>query len=151
MKEMTKAINPVPMRTKTLREVSPTETPKEGTFRRLSDVEFKSKRERGLCFRCDEHELEVFEDACEEFRAVELQAIKVNDVVELSMNSVWGNSQFHCATLVKEEKLRVESTANYGIIMGIGTVVKGKGLCKGVRLQLTELSIVEELLALQLG
>lgn len=37
------------------------------------------------------------------------------------------------------------------VIMGTGTAVKGKGLRKGVYLQLAELLIVEEFLPLELG
>ena len=41
------------MRTITLRGVANGET-KEGPMRRLSDAEFQARKEKGLCFRCDE-------------------------------------------------------------------------------------------------
>ncbi|KAA0063178.1 ty3-gypsy retrotransposon protein [Cucumis melo var. makuwa] len=50
---------------------------------------------------------------------------------------------------LRESESRALPTMN--VIMGTGTAVKGKGLCKGVCLQLAELSIVEEFLPLELG
>lgn len=53
-KEMAKDAEAVPMRTITLRNVASARVQREGAFKRLTDVEFKSKKEKGLCFRCDE-------------------------------------------------------------------------------------------------
>ena len=43
-----------PMRTITLRGTSSEEARKEGPTKRLSDAEFQSRKEKGLCFRCKE-------------------------------------------------------------------------------------------------
>lgn len=44
----------VPMRTITLRGVTAAENRREGPTKRLSDAEFQSRREKGLCFLCVE-------------------------------------------------------------------------------------------------
>ncbi|TYK17139.1 putative retroelement pol polyprotein [Cucumis melo var. makuwa] len=46
--------NSAPMRTITLRSTGNGEAKREGPSKRLSDAEFKAKREKGLCFKCDE-------------------------------------------------------------------------------------------------
>ena len=43
-----------PMRMITLRGTSSGETKKEGLSRRLSDAKFQARKEKGLCFRCNE-------------------------------------------------------------------------------------------------
>lgn len=42
------------MRTITLKGVTAEDNRREGASKRLSDVEFQSRREMGLCFRCEE-------------------------------------------------------------------------------------------------
>ena len=42
------------MRSITLRGTSKEEVRKEGQTKRLSNVEFQSRKEKGLCFRCNE-------------------------------------------------------------------------------------------------
>ena len=46
--------------------------------------------------------------------------------------------------------IREETTA-YGVIMGTEVAVQGAGICKGVKLQLQNLQIMEDLLPLELG
>ena len=43
-----------PMRTITLRGTTGEEVRKTGPTKRLSDAEFQSRKEKGLCFRCNE-------------------------------------------------------------------------------------------------
>ncbi|KAA0033983.1 ty3-gypsy retrotransposon protein [Cucumis melo var. makuwa] len=112
-----KAGGTIPMRTITLRSSANGELKKEGPSKRLSDTEFKAKREKGLCFKCDEKyysghkckeiehgELRMFmvradnveEEIIEEdyYEQKELNMFEmeggVNAVVELSINSVVG-------------------------------------------------------------
>ncbi|XP_052185288.1 uncharacterized protein LOC127796925 [Diospyros lotus] len=59
------------------------------------------------------------------------------EVIELSMNSLLG--------LIREE------TTGYDVILGTGVAVQGAGICKGVKLQLQNLQIVEDFLPLELG
>ncbi|KAA0034820.1 ty3-gypsy retrotransposon protein [Cucumis melo var. makuwa] len=124
-----------PMRTITLREVATGDNRREGPTKRLTDVEFQARREKGLCFRCGEkyyarhrckskenkelrmllvkeggEELEIVEeeffDAETEMKQVEVQNVE-NLNIELSINS---------------------ETSNYGVILGSGTAVKVGGV-----------------------
>ncbi|XP_022154744.1 uncharacterized protein LOC111021922 [Momordica charantia] len=53
--------------------------------------------------------------------------------------------------LVDAFNLPLHETSNYGVIMGTGVVVRGKGICKGIILYLPELTIRENFLPLELG
>ena len=53
--------------------------------------------------------------------------------------------------LIKELKLPLECTSEYGILMGTGVAVKGKGVCQGVILTLQNSEIVEDFIPLELG
>jgi len=44
-----------------------------------------------------------------------------------------------------------EETASYGVIMDTGMEVQGAGICKGVKLSLQNIQIVEDFLPLELG
>ncbi|KAL0560207.1 hypothetical protein IC582_000607 [Cucumis melo] len=44
-----------PIRTITLRSANPKENRKEGLYKRLLDTEFQARKEKGLCFRCNEN------------------------------------------------------------------------------------------------
>ena len=43
-----------PIRTITLRSSNSGEVHKDGTSKRLTDIEFQARKEKGLCFRCNE-------------------------------------------------------------------------------------------------
>lgn len=53
--------------------------------------------------------------------------------------------------LVEELKIKQSETYNYGVIMGSGAAVKGKGICCGVVLELTGITVVEDFLPIELG
>ena len=53
--------------------------------------------------------------------------------------------------LVKELQLNTKETSNYGVILGSGTAVKGKGIYEAVELMLGDWKIVDEFLPLELG
>ncbi|KAL4025181.1 hypothetical protein IC575_013559 [Cucumis melo] len=105
-----------PIRTITLRSSVPNENRREGTYKRLPDAEFQARKERGLCFRCnekysadhkcrlreqrelrmfvvtaerDEYEIVEEENERRELSCIELKE-DVTTVVELSINSVVG-------------------------------------------------------------
>lgn len=166
-------------------------------FKGLSEAEWKSKREKGLCFRCDEkysighrcknRELQVMmiydEEMEEEVVEAETgegreeEAGQGSEVIELSMNSVVGltapqtmklqgdiegqpmvvlidggaTHNFIAAELVQRLGLPRTETAGYGVIMGMGMAVQGAGICKGVKLHLQNLQIVEDFLPIELG
>ncbi|TYK28130.1 Ty3/gypsy retrotransposon protein [Cucumis melo var. makuwa] len=107
-----------PMRTITLREVATEENRQEGPTKRLTDAEFQARREKGLCFWCEEkyhagHRCKTKEnkelrmllvkESGEEFKIVEeeyfnteteMKPPKIQGVenlnIELSINSVVG-------------------------------------------------------------
>ena len=50
--------------------------------------------------------------------------------------------------LVKELQLKTKETSNYGVILGSGTAVKGKGICEAVELMFGDWKVVDEFLLL---
>ncbi|KAA0039090.1 ty3-gypsy retrotransposon protein [Cucumis melo var. makuwa] len=143
-----------PIRTITLSSSGPNENRREGSYKRLLDAEFQARKEKGLCFRCNEkysadhkckmkeqRELRMFvvTEGKEEYEIVEeekeekkeLGRIEMNEdittVFELSINSVVG-------------------------LNDLGTMkVRGKGICEKLEVQLNNGKIVEDFLPLELG
>ena len=100
-----------------------------------------------------------------------------SEVIELSMNSVVGLTMpqtmklkrdikgqpvivlidggaihnFIAVELVQQLGLPRTETAGYGVIMGTRMAVQGADICKGVKLHLQNLQIVEDFLPLELG
>lgn len=58
---------------------------------------------------------------------------------------------FIAQSLLEELKLPYSETTHYGVIMGTGLTVKREGICKGVVLELLELTVKEDFLPLELG
>ena len=58
---------------------------------------------------------------------------------------------FISTKLIQRLGLPLETTSTFGVLMGIGLAVKGKGICKGVVLSLQNIEIVEDFLPLKLG
>ena len=103
--------------------------------------------------------------------------VEVSPVVELSLNSVEGlttpstfkikgsvegkevmvmidcgvTHNFISTHLVEELNIPTAETTSYGVIMGSKKAVQGKGMCKGVTVELPVLTIVEDFLSLKLG
>ncbi|TYJ99679.1 ty3-gypsy retroelement transposase [Cucumis melo var. makuwa] len=48
-------------------------------------------------------------------------------------------------------KLHTKETSNYGVILGSGTTIKSKGVCKNVEVMLNEWRVVQSFLPLELG
>ncbi|KAA0066183.1 Ty3/gypsy retrotransposon protein [Cucumis melo var. makuwa] len=193
-----------PMRTIILRSSNTAEVRKDTNSRRLLDAEFQARKEKGLCFRCNEkysadhkckikelRELKMFvvikegeEYAIIEENATEEKTLAVLQVeeeqkayAELSINSVVGlndpgtmkvrgklqeregiilidcgaTHNFNSEKLVKSLHLPIRETAHYGVILGSGTAIQGKGVCEDVEIQLMNWSVKEEFLPLELG
>ena len=166
--------------------------------RRMTVDEYRLKREKGLCFRCDEkysaghvcrkRELQVMlvydDEEVEELILDEPPATPTTTteeapegLVELSMNSVVGlngpktmkvrgrignkdvivlidsgaSHNFISTVLVEQLNLPTTATEGYGVVMGTGTAVQGRGICRGVAVTLAELEVVEDFLPLELG
>lgn len=156
----------------------------------MSESEYQAKRDKGLCFRCDEkftrghkcklkelnvmltHDCESEEDEIQEAEVgeqVTMQSAEVVEDVELSLNSIIGftssgtmkikgsigkqavvvlidcgaTHNFIAQRLVDELKLPITVTKNYGVILGLGRAVKGKGVCKAVAIRVADIIIVE--------
>lgn len=160
---------------------------KEAPVRKLSDVEYKEKRDKGLCLSCDDkyfhghkfklkkkqqlnlfimHDEEEWSDDeqpedTEEVEGKKLEVTdrnkteaKATDSVEVSLRSLLGFSSkgttkmkgvvngrevvvmINCGAthnfihqkLVSELDIPVFPTSSYGIVVGNGTVIQGKGI-----------------------
>ncbi|KAH9762992.1 hypothetical protein KPL70_001020 [Citrus sinensis] len=143
-----------------------------GEVRRLSDSELQKKREKGLCYRSEQEEEEGSGEG-----DPELETTEINQVVEVSLNSVVGlttpktmklkgtigeqevvvlidsgtTHNFISLDLVSKMQIPIVKTGAYGVTMGTGAAVKGEGLCRGVTIHLQGIDIVEEFLPLGLG
>lgn len=53
--------------------------------------------------------------------------------------------------LANELQLLRSETSNYGVIMGNGTTLRGRGVCKGVTLTIQDLTINDDFIPLELG
>ena len=58
---------------------------------------------------------------------------------------------FIAAKVVQQLGLEREDMAGYGVILGTGMAVQGAGVCKGVKLNLQNLQVVEDFFPLELG
>ncbi|KAA0047644.1 Ty3/gypsy retrotransposon protein [Cucumis melo var. makuwa] len=176
----------------------------DGNSRRLPNAEFQARKEKGLCFRCNEkysvdhrckmkelcelkmfvvkkegEEYEIIEENTAEEKTLELlqEEEKQKTFAELSLNSVVGlndpgtmkikgkiqereviilidcgaTHNFISEKLVESLQLPVKETGHYGVILGSGTAVQGKGICENVEIQLSNWKVKEEFLPLELG
>lgn len=169
-----------------------------GETRRLSSAEARKKREKGLCYTCDEKwnpghrcktQLNVlivqgeedesdseFVDAVEEVEAV-LEVAEIKQNIEVSLSSIIGltspktmkvrgkvkgnevvslidsgaTHNFISYEVVKKFGLPVTETGEYGVSLGSGETVRGKGICRGVHLMIQDVNIIEDFLPLRLG
>ncbi|KAA0067574.1 Ty3/gypsy retrotransposon protein [Cucumis melo var. makuwa] len=127
----------------------------------------------------DKEEFEIVEEDKEEKK--ELNQIEINEdittIVELSINSVVGlndpgtmkvrgklfeedviilidcgvTHNFVSEKLVKKLLLPIKETSHYGVILGSGAAVQGKGICEKLEVQLKNWKIIEDFLPLDLG
>ncbi|KAL4575031.1 hypothetical protein LXL04_021871 [Taraxacum kok-saghyz] len=185
---------------------TPNKFEKPGTDRRasrtLTETQIQDKRNRGLCYRCDErwHRVHVCkfqvnvilleendgtpspedeheESPAEEEEPVTMVSTEIDPVIGISLNSVAGlttpktmkikgnvegqdvvtlidpgaTHNFIASHLVTKLGLPVEGTRPYGVKMGTGDNEPGEGICRGVRLQISDLRVTEDFLPLRLG
>ena len=64
---------------------------------------------------------------------------------------MWGTQNFVFEKLVAKLKLHIKDISNYGVILGSGTGIKGKGVCENVEVVLNEWRVVESFLSLEIG
>ncbi|KAA0033393.1 peroxidase 64 [Cucumis melo var. makuwa] len=150
---------------------------KEANYRRLPDAEFQARKEKGLCFRCNEkystdhkckmkelHELRMFvvTGENEEYEIVEEKETTEKQLATLEVRGKLLNKEiivmidceathnFISEKLVKTLRLSTKETAHYGVILGSGTI-QGKGVCEAVEIQLADWKVTEDFLPLELG
>ncbi|TYK01646.1 ty3-gypsy retrotransposon protein [Cucumis melo var. makuwa] len=193
-----------PIRTITLRSSNANEVRRETNTRRLPDADFQARKEKGLCFQCNEkysadhkckmkdlrelrmfvvvnenEEYEIIEEKEPKEKELAVMEVKENNkaYVELSINSVVGlndpsimkvrgklhdediiilidcgaTHNFLLEKLVKKLQIPIKETTHYGVILGSGTAIQGKGVCEGVEIQLENWKLKEEFLPLELG
>lgn len=58
---------------------------------------------------------------------------------------------FMALGLVQKLGLPVMVKRNYGVILGSGESIRGKGICKGIALEMQGLTMVEDFLPIALG
>ncbi|KAA0063300.1 Ty3/gypsy retrotransposon protein [Cucumis melo var. makuwa] len=139
-----------------------------------------SKELRMLLVKESGEELEIIEeeyfDAETEIKPPDVQGVE-NLNIELSINSVVGltnprtmkvkgklgkeevvvlidcgaTHNFIAEKLVEKLQLPMKETPNYGVILGSGTSIKGKGVCDKVELWLGDCKVTDSFLPLELG
>ncbi|TYK16772.1 Transposon Ty3-G Gag-Pol polyprotein [Cucumis melo var. makuwa] len=167
-------------------------------------TEFQLRKEKGLCFKCNEkysadhkckmreqrelrmfvvknnnEELEIVEET--EAENAELKVAEVQPhattCIELSIYSVVGlndpgtmkvrgslqgkevvvlidcgaTHNFVSEKLVTSLQLPIKETAHYGVILGSGAAIQGKGICESVEIQMKNWTVKEDFLPLELG
>ena len=71
-----------PIKTITMRGSTTNENKKEGPSNRLSDAEFQAKREKGLCFKCDEKYYSGHKCKAKEIRELRMFVVRADNVEE---------------------------------------------------------------------
>ncbi|TYK03052.1 Retrotransposable element Tf2 [Cucumis melo var. makuwa] len=129
-----------PIRTITLRSSGSNESRREGSYKRLSDVEFQARKEKD-----DKEEFKIVEEDKEEKK--ELNRIEINEdittVVELSINSVVG--------LNDPETMKVRGKLFEEDVIILIDCVQGKEICEKLEVQLKNWKVIEDFLPLDLG
>ncbi|TYK29890.1 peroxidase 64 [Cucumis melo var. makuwa] len=141
-----------PIRTITLRRTNSNETRKEGTYKRFSDAEFQTRKEKGLCFRCNEkysaehkckmkeqRELRMFTvvNESEEYEIVEETEIERNELNRLEVQT--------------NQTSYVELSINFVVGLNDLDTMKDKGVCEALLVQLQDWLVKEDFLPLELG
>ncbi|KAJ1441276.1 hypothetical protein SESBI_01414 [Sesbania bispinosa] len=117
--------------------------------RKLSQAELQERSRKGLCFKCGEkwglehvcklkhYQLVLLEDQEEEIKPEEEEGDEVPDLenktLQLSLRSKVGLTSPKSFKL----KLPLEVTPEYTVEIGTSEKVKGRGLCRGVELEVT--------------
>ncbi|KAA0062427.1 Retrovirus-related Pol polyprotein from transposon 297 family [Cucumis melo var. makuwa] len=76
---------------------------------------------------------------------------KLRDMEIIVMIDCGATHNFISEKLVKSLQIATKETAHYGVILGFGTAIQGKGVCKDVEIQLADGTLKEDFLPLKLG
>ncbi|KAL0537222.1 hypothetical protein IC582_026197 [Cucumis melo] len=127
----------------------------------------------------EDEEYEIIEEKEPVVKELASLEVKENNqtVIKLSINSVVGLNDpgtmkvkgminnkeivvmIDCGTthnfisenLVKSLPITIKEMAHYGVILGSGTTIQGKGVCESVEIQLADWKVTEDFLPLELG
>ncbi|TYK00067.1 ty3-gypsy retrotransposon protein [Cucumis melo var. makuwa] len=160
-----------PMKTVTLKGVTVADNRREGPSKPKEHKEL-----RILVVRKSGEEFEIIEeDGGEEVvdeKVIEVGTrenlnieISINSVVELTnprtmkvkdedvgvLTSCGATHNFISEKLVTNLNLPLKATTNYGVILGSGAAIKGKGICGKVEVLLDDWKVVDSFLPLELG
>ncbi|TYK26802.1 retrotransposon protein [Cucumis melo var. makuwa] len=114
----------------------------EPLVKRLSNSEYRARLDKELCFRCNNkyspgHRCKV------------VRSVRGRKVIILSESGATHN--FIHQGIVEELALPLEGKTKFGVTIGNGTTLKGKGICKKVEVKLSELTTVADFLVIELG
>ncbi|TYK22245.1 ty3-gypsy retrotransposon protein [Cucumis melo var. makuwa] len=76
---------------------------------------------------------------------------KLRDMEIIIMIDCGATHNFISEKLVKSLQITTKETAHYGVTLGSGTAIQGKGVCKDVEIQLADWTLKEDFLPLELG
>ncbi|KAA0055708.1 protochlorophyllide-dependent translocon component 52 [Cucumis melo var. makuwa] len=142
-KQLRPRLGNIPMRTVTLRGVTTADNKREGLSKRLTDAEFQARREKGLCFKCEEKYYDGHRCKAKEHKKLRMLVVREN------------GEEFEIIEEDGEEEAidenPIEATTNYGVILGSGAAIKGKGICGKVEIMLGDWKVVDNFLPLELG
>ena len=120
----------------------------------------------------ENEEYEIVEESEHEGKELTMLEIRGDNAacVELSINSMVGlndpetmneevvilidcraTHNFVSDKLVKKLQLPIKETSHYGVILGSGTAIQGKGICEALEVQLKDWTVKEDFLPLELG
>ncbi|TYK09954.1 Ty3/gypsy retrotransposon protein [Cucumis melo var. makuwa] len=123
--------------------VTTADNKREGLSKRLTDAEFQARREKGLCFKCEEKYYDGHRCKAKEHKKLRMLVVREN------------GEEFEIIEEDGEEEAidenPIEATTNYGVILGSGAAIKGKGICGKVEIMLGDWKVVDNFLPLELG
>lgn len=94
-----------PMRTITLRGVTTGENRKEGPSKRLFNSEFQARREKGLCFRCNEKYSSDHKCKAKEQRELRMPVVKAdNKELEIMEEDESEKKELNTVEITKEDR-----------------------------------------------
>ncbi|CAK7355800.1 unnamed protein product [Dovyalis caffra] len=105
-------------------------------FKRIPDAEAQARRDKGLCYRCDEKW--YVGHRC---KNRELYVILVRDEFDEEGLVIEAREE---EVLVEKLGLPISITPNYGMVIGNGSRLKREGIYEGVLLELLHLTVSEE-------
>ncbi|TYK06622.1 ty3-gypsy retroelement transposase [Cucumis melo var. makuwa] len=99
----------------------------------------------------DDEEFEIIEDTNYEEKELKMVRIVEEDQTVIQFSCGPFQSGHHEKKLTNELQLITKDTSHYGVILGFGAAIKGKGICESMEIIMSEWKVVADLLPLELG